>query len=184
MRILALDLATQTGWALSAAGITTSGSQSFHRYTGSQSRPPDHVGQCYLNFQRWLRDRISTDKPDVIAFEEPMGYMKNAAATNLLHGFRAVVMLNAAYYGIRVQGYPQPTVKKFATGKGNAKKPEMVAWAMARFGKVKDENEADALAVLSLHLSQSAEQGAEMVLPGLVLPTRRPTKSCRPAALA
>lgn len=151
--VLALDLATQTGWALLAAGVVTSGSQSFHRYKGSQSRPAEHVGQPYLNFQRWLRERIQTDKPDLIAYEEPMGHMKNAAATNILHGFRALVMLNSAYHGVRVQGYPQPTVKKFATGKGNAKKPEMVAWAVRTAGACTDENEADALAVLHLHLA-------------------------------
>lgn len=154
-RVLALDLATQTGWALVANGILTSGSESFHRYVGCKSRPAEHRGQTYLNFQRWLRERILTDKPEAIAYEEPMGHMKSAAATNILHGFRGIVLLNAAYHQLPVFGYPQPSVKRFATQRGNATKPEMLAWAREAFGEVEDENQADALAVLHLHLSHN-----------------------------
>jgi crossover junction endodeoxyribonuclease RuvC len=159
-RILALDLATQTGWALLANGVLTSGSEGFHRYPGCKSRPAEHRGQAYLNFQRWLRDRILTDKPEAIAYEEPMGHMKSAAATNILHGFRALVLLNAAYYGLPAHGYPQPSVKRFATQRGNATKPEMLAWARDAFGEVEDENQADALAVLHLHLSSQKADSA------------------------
>jgi len=152
-RVLALDLATKTGFALLANGVLTSGAVDFKRYGGCKSKPADHTGQAYLNFQRWLRDRIQTDKPEAVAYEEPMGYMKSASATNVLHGFRGIVMLEAARSGLKVCGYPQPSVKKHATGKGNAKKPAMVAWARRTCGACRDENEADALAVLHLHLS-------------------------------
>jgi Holliday junction resolvasome RuvABC endonuclease subunit len=153
-KLLALDLATQTGWALLANGVLSSGTVSFKRYAGCKSKVADHVGQSYLNFQRWLRDTITADKPDTIAFEEPMGHMKSAKATNVLHGFRALVMLNAAHYQITVRGYPQTAVKKFATDRGNARKPEMLAWARDAFPEqdLQSEDQADALAVLHLHL--------------------------------
>ena len=41
------------------------------------------------------------------------------------------------------------TIKKHATGKGNASKDEMVASARARGHTPVDDNEADALALLS-----------------------------------
>lgn len=153
-RILSLDLATQTGWAMLANGVLTSGTEGFHRYAGCKSKPADHAGQSYLSFQRWLRDKITTDKPSQIVFEEPMGHLKSAQARNVLVGFRGVLMVNAAYYGVLVTGYTQTAVKKFATGRGNAKKPEMLAWARDAFGDVEDENQSDALAVLHLHLAQ------------------------------
>lgn len=83
-----------------------------------------------------------------------MGHLKSAQARNVLVGFRGVLMVNAAYYGVLVTGYTQTAVKKFATGRGNAKKPEMLAWARDAFGDVEDENQSDALAVLHLHLAQ------------------------------
>ena len=48
------------------------------------------------------------------------------------------------------------TVKKAWTGKGNAKKAEMIAAARQRGIKVVDDNEADAVAILSLALQQEA----------------------------
>ena len=43
---------------------------------------------------------------------------------------------------------PVGTIKKHATGKGNASKDEMVASARARGHAPTDDNEADALALL------------------------------------
>ena len=154
--VLAIDLGTQAGWAVWANGVITSGSVSLHRYKGCKSRPADHAGKTYLNFYAWLNEKVITDRIEEIAFEEPMGHMKNAAATNILHGLRGILMFIAAKFNVPVTGYPQPKIKKNATGKGNSKKPEMVAWAEKRFAPIGhkiDENEADALAVLNIHLS-------------------------------
>lgn len=46
------------------------------------------------------------------------------------------------------QGVPVATIKKHATGKGNAGKDEMVATARSRGHQPGDDNEADALAIL------------------------------------
>ena len=64
--ILALDLGTQTGWALACRdGSITSGSQSFkpQRFEGG--------GMRFLRFKRWLTDiKQCNDGIDQVVFEE------------------------------------------------------------------------------------------------------------------
>jgi Holliday junction resolvasome RuvABC endonuclease subunit len=50
--------------------------------------------------------------------------------------------------GIPYQGVPVGSIKKHATGKGNASKEMMIAAAKARGFRPADDNEADALAIL------------------------------------
>lgn len=47
-------------------------------------------------------------------------------------------------------GYSPSEIKKHATGKGNAKKADMVLAARQKFGLVHGDNEADALWILDL----------------------------------
>ena len=66
MTILALDLGTQTGWALTGRdGSITSGRQSFkpQRFEGG--------GMRFLRFKRWLTDiKQCNDGIDTVVFEE------------------------------------------------------------------------------------------------------------------
>ena len=50
--------------------------------------------------------------------------------------------------GVPYQGVPVGTVKRHATGRGNASKEEMIVAAHARGFRPSDDNEADALAIL------------------------------------
>lgn len=157
-RVLSLDLATVCGWALLGGGVITSGSQSFARYTGCKSRPADHPGETFAKFHRWLANKVREDKPDVLAFEEMSGFYKGQHTPRLLYGLRGVMMSVAAAYGaIPCFGYDAASVKKFWAGKGNAKKPDMVAATRERCPGVDltDDNEADALAILHLHLERN-----------------------------
>lgn len=155
-RILALDLATTTGWALHAAGVLTSGSQDFARYKGSSSRAAEHVGEPFAKFGRWVRERIRDDKPTVIVYERS-GFFKSMAAVDTSKGLRGVLLAYAAAYGVRVECYAPSQVKLFWTGSGRAKKPEMIAATLARAGvRAVDDNESDAIALLELHRSKAA----------------------------
>jgi Holliday junction resolvasome RuvABC endonuclease subunit len=158
-RILALDISGSTGWARLANGIIDHGHQSFPRYTGCKSKPADHVGQRYHAFLMWVKARIQEDKPECIVFEEPMGNFKNASARNLIVGLRGVLFACAGAYNIPVHGYPQGKLKMFATGKGNAKKPAMVAAAVKLSGgqTFASDDAADAFLVLHLHLSTTMQ---------------------------
>lgn len=153
-RVLALDLATTTGWAVDASGIVTSGSQCFRRFEGARLRRAQHIGEPFASFHRWLAEKIRTDKPDVIVYEEA-GFFKSVTAVRIAYGLRGILYAQAAARALPVTGYAPAAVKKHWTGKGNAQKPAMIAAARRRHPEIDltDDNEADALALLSLHRS-------------------------------
>ena len=141
--ILALDLGTNTGWALSGhGGRITSGTASFKpgRYDGG--------GMRYLRFTNWLIELDRLCGPiKVIWFEE----VRRHAGTDAAHvygGLMATLTAWAELRGIPYQGVPVGSIKKHATGKGNADKVAMIAAARARGYSPADDNEADAIAIL------------------------------------
>lgn len=144
--ILSLDLGTTTGWALrSRDGSIVSGSQSFkpQRFEGG--------GMRYLRFNRWLSEIVSPGRSanlvDHIVFEE----VRRHVATDAAHaygGFLSHLEVFGETRQIPYEGVPVGTIKKHATGKGNANKLLMIA-AMQGLGySPADDNEADALALL------------------------------------
>jgi Holliday junction resolvasome RuvABC endonuclease subunit len=164
-RTLALDLATVCGWASMGGGVMTSGSHDFTRYSGSKRRAADHVGESYAMFHRWLAEKLRTDKPGAIAYEEVCRWGGYAAA-HCFGGFRGHMLALAASHGIPCYGYTPSAVKIFWTGKGNADKGAMVSATRRKFPDVDltDDNEADAIAILNLHLSK-AQQVLQEVTP-------------------
>jgi Holliday junction resolvasome RuvABC endonuclease subunit len=141
--MLALDLGTTTGWALHGIdGLITSGTASFRpgRFDGG--------GMRYLRFTNWLTeiDRLSGPVA-AIWFEE----VRRHAATDAAHvygGLMATLTAWAELRGIPYEGVPVGTIKRHATGKGNANKDAMMAAARARGFSPADDNEADAIAIL------------------------------------
>ena len=145
---LALDLGTNTGWAICRDGVTASGTASFKvgRYEGG--------GMRYLRFQRWL-DELAQSQLDSIWFEE----VRRHAGTDAAHvygGLLATLTAWAEYHGSPYSGVPVGSIKKHATGKGNANKDLMIAAAVARGFTPCDDNEADALALLHMVESGAA----------------------------
>lgn len=141
--ILALDLGTTTGWALrSAEGLVTSGTLSLKpsRYDGG--------GMRYVRFRAWLNQLARDAGPiGAIHFEE----VRRHAGTDAAHvygGLLATLTAWAETAGIPYQGVPVGTIKRHATGKGNAPKEAMIAAARARGFSPADDNEADAIAIL------------------------------------
>jgi len=141
--ILALDLGTQTGWALSTSDKTIiSGSESFKpsRFEGG--------GMRYLRFKRWLTELKShTDGIDAVYFEE----VRRHAGVDAAHaygGFMAHLTAWCEHHEIPYQGVPVGTIKKHASGKGNAGKDLMIQAAQQRGHQPTDDNEADAIALL------------------------------------
>lgn len=154
VRVLALDLATVTGHATIANGVITSGSQDFSRYGGSKSRQAEHAGQPFASFRRWLHNKIIEDKPAALVFEEVPRF-PYAFQAYVFCGYRAIMLETACIFSLPHFGYGPGQIKKFWTGKGNADKDTMVAETLIRFPAydLTDHNEADALAILHLHLS-------------------------------
>jgi Holliday junction resolvasome RuvABC endonuclease subunit len=141
--ILALDLGTTTGWAIRGFdGLITSGTVSFKpsRYDGG--------GMRYLRFTNWLTeiDRLSAPI-SAIYFEEVRRHVGTDAA-HVFGGLLAVLTSWGELRGIPYQGVPVGSIKKHATGKGNAPKQAMIDAARARGFSPADDNEADAIAIL------------------------------------
>ncbi len=141
--VLALDLGTTTGWALrSGDGAITSGTMTFRpsRFEGG--------GMRFLRFRRWL-DEV-TDLAgglDMIVYEQ----VRRHAGTDASHvygGFLGTLTGWCEQHELPYQGVPVGTIKRYATGKGNADKAAMIAAMRARGFTPADDNEADALALL------------------------------------
>lgn len=141
--ILALDLGTTTGWAIRGFdGLITSGTVSFKpgRYDGG--------GMRYLRFTNWLSEIDRLSGPiEAIYFEE----VRRHAGTDAAHvfgGLLAVLTSWGELRGVPYQGVPVGTIKRHATGKGNASKQAMIDAARKRGFSPTDDNEADAIAIL------------------------------------
>ena len=147
--IFALDLGTTTGWALRGSdGHITSGSQSFRpqRFEGG--------GMRFLRFKRWLTElKAVADGIDALHFEEVRRHVSTDAA-HVYGGFLATLTAWCEHHQIPYQGVPVGTIKKHATGKGNAGKDEVIAAIRARGHAPSDDNEADALALLHWAIAQ------------------------------
>lgn len=143
MNILALDLGSSTGWALQdATGRITSGTETFRpqRFEGG--------GMRFLRFKRWLNElKLSTDDIHAVYFEEVRRHI-GVDAAHAYGGFMATLTAWCEHHQIPYSGVPVGTIKKHATGKGNAGKDEMIKAAKDKGFNPDDDNEADALALL------------------------------------
>ncbi len=150
MSILALDLGTKTGWALSSKGRILSGVESFHsdRFSGG--------GMRFLRFHRWL-STLNTLQPGIeeICFEEVRRHLGTDAA-HVYGGLLAILTSWCEEQKIPYQGVPVGTIKKFIAGKGNASKEEVIAQIIKKGHNPQDDNEADALSLLYWRLQVDA----------------------------
>ncbi|WP_211225321.1 hypothetical protein [Rubritepida flocculans] len=141
--VLALDLGTTTGWALRGRdGGIASGTMTFRpsRFEGG--------GMRFLRFKGWLAEVAALSGGLArIAFEEVRSHAGTDAA-HLYGGFLAHLSAWCEERGVAYEGVPVGTIKRFATGKGNATKAAMVAAVRARGFAPADDNEADAIALL------------------------------------
>jgi Holliday junction resolvasome RuvABC endonuclease subunit len=141
---VALDLGTRTGWAVGNArpftpGRVVSGVQLF------ASSRFDGGGMRFLRFRRWLDEVLAG--AGVVYFEEVRRHVGTDAA-HIYGGLLAVLTAFCEEHGIPYQGVPVGTIKRHATGKGNADKAAMLAAIRAKGYTPDDDNEADAIALL------------------------------------
>jgi Holliday junction resolvasome RuvABC endonuclease subunit len=147
MTILSLDLATQTGWAYKSCGLISSGTEGF------KLKKNDGPGVRFHKFRSWLREQFEIIKPEKVVYEEVMRWSSGAAA-KCYCGLLAILQTECESKGIPYEGVHVGTIKKSATGKGNATKEQMIQAAMEQGFKPQDDNEADAIHLLLLSLKQ------------------------------
>lgn len=147
--ILALDLGTHTGWAVSDhGGAITSGTEDFtpHRFEGG--------GMRYLRFKHWLTELKATLGGIQAVYFEEVRRHKGVDAAHTYGGFMAHLTAWCEHHAIPYQGIPVGTIKKFITGKGNANKEAVMDGVRKRGFAPADDNEADALALLQFIINQ------------------------------
>lgn len=150
-RVLALDLGTTAGWAVHANARITSGSVCFS--PGRMQGP----GMRFLKFRHWLTDqKAHAGGFDQVVYED----VRNHTGTDAAHiygGFLATLQAWCEHHQIPYRGVGVGTIKKFATGKGNADKTAMIEAARAAGYHPTDHNEADAIALLRLTIRRTRE---------------------------
>ena len=141
--LLCLDLGTATGWALlNEYGSIASGTAQFkpRRFEGG--------GMRYLRFTNWLGELDRLSGPIAAIWFEEVRRHAGTDASHIYGGLMATLTAWAELRGVPYEGVPVGTIKRHATGKGNADKAKMVAAIQARGFHPADDNEADAIALL------------------------------------
>ena len=148
MRILSIDPGAHCGWAIHAGDLYYSGTWELTvgRFSGG--------GMRFLRFRKLLDEVLTStagEKLAAVYFEE----VRHHNGTDAAHVYGGLVAILTAWCEdqnpkIPYQGIPVGTIKKVATGKGNADKQAMIHAAMLKWPEqdIKDDNQADALWIL------------------------------------
>lgn len=89
-----------------------------------------------------ISDELTQRGPDLVVIEDLPTHAHGAGITGMVHGAVRAELLRAEDPYVLV---PPATLKKFATGKGNASKPEMAVALYKRTGiELADDNQCDA----------------------------------------
>ncbi len=145
---LAIDSGTTTGWALlDQDGRVTSGTWKLQARKG---QPPE---TRYKNFYELLTALLENGKIQRVVYEKVYRHIGTDAA-HCYGGLIAVLTIACLQAGISFGHLPVQTIKKHATGKGNAKKDMMLLFAKKKWPgyTFKDDNEVDARWILDCWL--------------------------------
>ena len=112
--ILALDLSKRsTGWALGHGGTPPLARSIGFRGAGR--------GAVLAEYFHWLRDRLITNAPDLVAYEAPIKSTRAKGSTEtmmLLWGMAAITEAVCSMKGLRMVAVPIPTWRKAFLGHG------------------------------------------------------------------
>lgn len=142
MNVLGIDPGTACGWAL----LDSKGARIASGTWDLKPRRHEGGGMRYLRVRRLVEDVIGTPNGVLaVGYEE----VRRHAGTDAAHVYGGIVAMIAAVCEERKTPYmaiPVGTVKRAATGKGNADKIAMIEAARKRWVcEPVDDNEADAL---------------------------------------
>ena len=146
MSILALDIATRTGWALSSG---RSGVLDLSKYKHD-------YGDMGYQLAKWFWQMIREHAVTIVVVERPF-YRGAAKSVYMLNGLAFVVQMAAAMKVVERREYTVFDVRLRLLGKKKATKAEVIKWAEDQGFEPEDDNEADALALLTYALEIAAE---------------------------
>ena len=157
MIILSLDLGTHCGWKIGDRTFTLSGVWEFgnSRFEGG--------GMRFVKFRKALIDLTEKLTPDLVVYEEVRRHLSTDSA-HVYGGLQATLTAWCETTGLPYQSVPVQTIKKFATGRGNASKTDVIA-AMQSWGlQPRDDNEADAMALWEYAQTEFSRTDALLLL--------------------
>lgn len=133
MKILALDIATKTGWKTE----TASGVWNLKPNRGESE------GMRVVRFKSKVKEMIELEGINLIAYERPAGMHKSSimVASEMVGVLKDLCIEKE----VQLACYSATEIKKFATGKGNANKELMIKRAVELGFNPIDDNEADAI---------------------------------------
>ena len=146
--LLALDLGTNCGFCCGNAENFVSGTWSLKqgRFDGG--------GMRFVKLKGKLNETLNAYSLDQVVYEEVRRHLGTDAA-HVYGGMLAILTEWCERNKIPYEGVPVGTIKKFATGKGNAPKADMILAVNTRWGiDVSDDNEADAIALFRYKFSE------------------------------
>ena len=145
LRILGIDPGTHCGWAIVECDDTgpeprlvVCGTLLLNesRFSGA--------GMRFLRLKRALMEILTEEEIDAVGFEEVRRH-RGTAAAHVYGGIVATIQTVCEELSIPYDGIPVGTVKRSATGKGNASKEMMLDAARTRLGAETDDfDSADA----------------------------------------
>lgn len=140
--ILALDLGTTTGFCCGSPGAAISATWDL--------KPGRHDGggMRFVKFRTRLNELKAATNFNIVFFEEVRRHVGTGAA-HVYGGLLATLTEWCESHEPKVpyRGVPVGTIKKHATGKGNASKDDMIAAVRMLGHEPADDNEADAIAI-------------------------------------
>ena len=141
MKILALDVATKTGFKTE----TASGVWDFNK-----QKRGDSYGMRLIRFKSSVREILDLEKIDIVVYERPAGMFKSSimVASEMV----SVVIVMCEEMGLDYTAYSASEIKKFWTGKGNANKQAMIDETQKRYPElvIETDDQADAIALYHL----------------------------------
>lgn len=147
MIVIGLDLGLNLGYGISNG-------TAIYR-SGTWKNTAKSPGRRWRDLERGIRNIVNTslemdetsEVGDVRMFYEDVKRHAGTTAAHVYGGHLAILQSQCEMYGVQPVGLPVGRIKKFATGKGNASKQEMIDAAKNRWSGIPiiDDNHADAL---------------------------------------
>lgn len=157
VNILALDPSTHCGFAHSC-GISGTWDLSVRR--------DESAGMRLIRFRSKLAEMARSTPIELVVYEaarHSAPKMQGALVVQAM--IQGVLLTWCEERGYPYRGYSPSEIKKRATSKGNSSKDLVLAAAQAKWPNVKDDNEADALWLLDLAMSEYAEAALKAEVP-------------------
>lgn len=139
VRIIGIDPGSKCGWCIIDGDAIQSGTWDL------SSKRHEGGGMRYVRLARYLSELFDSSHAVAVYYEEVRRHLGTDAA-HIYGGIVAMIAAECERRKIPYGGIPVGTVKKRATGKGNADKEKMLAAANLNWPGccITDDNEADA----------------------------------------